>query len=69
MCILTGKSLEVFWDSYFSLHSFWVENSKKSTVLEKMILSAFLVDLKCMWFKSGLADLEKHQTHIHFCLW
>ena len=27
-----------------------------------MILSAFLIDLKCMWLQSGLADLEKHQT-------
>ena len=28
-----------------------------------MILSAFLIDLKCMWLESSLADLEKHQTH------
>ena len=27
-----------------------------------MILSAFLIDLKCMWLQSGLADMEKHQT-------
>ena len=27
-----------------------------------MILSAFLVDLKCRWLQPGLADLEKHQT-------
>ena len=27
-----------------------------------MILSAFLIDFKSMWLKSGLADLEKHQT-------
>ena len=27
-----------------------------------MILSAFLINLKCRWFQSGLADLEKHQT-------
>ena len=26
-----------------------------------MILSAFLVDLKCRWLQSGLADLEKHK--------
>ena len=26
-----------------------------------MILSAFLIDLKCRWLQSGLADLEKHQ--------
>ena len=27
-----------------------------------MILSAFLINLTCMWLQSGLADLEKHQT-------
>ena len=27
-----------------------------------MILSAFLIDFKCMWLQSCLADLEKHQT-------
>ena len=27
-----------------------------------MSLSAFLIDLKCRWLQSGLADLEKHQT-------
>ena len=27
-----------------------------------MILSAFLIDLKCWWLQSGLADSEKHQT-------
>ena len=30
--------------------------------LRKMILSAFLIDLKCRWLQSGLADLEKQQT-------
>ena len=36
---------------------------QKSTVLEKKNdLSAFLIDLKCMWLQSGLADLEKLQT-------
>ena len=36
---------------------------QKSTVFgEKMILSAFLIELKCIWLQSGLADLEKHQT-------
>ena len=27
-----------------------------------MILSGFLIDLKCRWLKSGPADLENHQT-------
>ena len=34
----------------------------KSTDFEKkMILRAFLIDLKCRWLQSGLADLEKHK--------
>ena len=28
----------------------------------KMILSAFLINLKCRWIQSSLADLKKHQT-------
>ena len=36
---------------------------QKSSVLEKiMILRACLIDLKCKWLQSGLADLEKHKT-------
>ena len=35
---------------------------RKSTVLRKMILSAFLIDLKCRLLQSGLTDLEKHKT-------
>ena len=36
---------------------------QKSTVLEKkMILIAFLVELKCRLLHSGLADFEKNQT-------
>ena len=25
-------------------------------------MSAFLIDLKCMWLKSGLDDLENHRV-------
>ena len=36
---------------------------QKSTVLEKELFRVhFLIDLKCRWLQSGLADLEKHQT-------
>ena len=38
---------------------------QKSILLEKKkrkILSAFLIELKCRWLQSGLADYEKHQT-------
>ena len=27
-----------------------------------MILGAFMIDLKCRWLQSGLAELEKHKT-------
>ena len=62
MCILLGKSLAVFWDGCFLLHSFGVKNAKIECFGEKMILSAFLINLKCWWLQSGLADFEKHQT-------
>ena len=40
---------------------------RKFTVFEKkMILSAFLIDLKCRWLQSGLTDLEKHKTFAFF---
>ena len=35
---------------------------QKSTVLEKNDLSAFLIDLKCWWLLSGLADFEKQKA-------
>ena len=35
---------------------------KSSVFGENMILSAFLIDLKCKWLQSGQAALEKHQT-------
>ena len=56
-----GKNLAVFWDSCFSLHSFWVENAKINCFWEKIILRAFLINLKCKWLQSGLSDLEKHK--------
>ena len=33
-----------------------------------MFLSAFLIDLKCWWFQSGVADFEKHQTRAFLLL-
>ena len=56
-----GKNLAVFWDSCFSLHSFWVENAKNRLFLRTNDLRAFLIDLKCRWLQPGLADLEKHK--------
>ena len=41
---------------------------QKSTVLEKNDLSANLIDLKCRWLQSGLADLGKHQTFAFLCM-
>ena len=41
----------------FSLvnQSFYVKNAKIDCFGEKIILSAFLIDLKCWWLQSGLA--------------
>ena len=57
-----GKSLAAFRAAVF--HSIVLRlKMQKSTFLEKkIILSAFLVDLKCRWLQSGLADSEKHLT-------
>ena len=49
VCILMVKSLAVFRDSYFSPNGFYVKNAKIDFFGEKMILSAFLIDFKCMW--------------------
>ena len=57
-----GKSLAVFRDSCFSLDNFRLKMQKSTVFGEKMILSAFLIVLKCRWLQSGLADLEKHTT-------
>ena len=57
-----GKSLAVFQDSCFPLHSFLAKNAKKRLFWRKIILSEFLLDLKCSSLQSGLADSEIHQT-------
>ena len=62
MCIVMGNSLAVFRDCCFSCHRFFVKNAKIDCFGEKIILTAFLIDVKCRWLQSGLADLEKHQT-------
>ena len=49
VCILMAKRLAVFRDSYNSPNSFYVKNAKIDFFGEKMILSAFLIDFKCMW--------------------
>ena len=55
------KNLAVFWDSCFSLNSFWGENALNRLFLRKNNLRVFLIGLKCRWLQSGLADLEKHK--------
>ena len=49
VCILMGKSLAVFRDSYFHLIVFYVKNAKIDFFGEKMVLSAFLIDFKFVW--------------------
>ena len=34
---------------------------KKSTVFEKNDFEGILIDLKCRWLQSGLANFEKHK--------
>ena len=62
MCILIGKNFAVFRDSCFLLNNFRLKMQKTNVLEKKKILGAFLIDLKCRWLQSGLADLEKHQT-------
>ena len=50
----------------FLLHRFYVENAKIDYFGEKIILSAFLIDLMCMCLQSGLTDLE-NTKHMNFC--
>ena len=52
----------MFRDSCFSLDNFWAKNAKIDCFGEKIILSAFLIDLKYRWLQSCLAELEKHKT-------
>ena len=49
VCVLMVKSLAVFRDSFFSRNSFYVKNAKIDFFGDKMILSAVLIDFKCMW--------------------
>ena len=51
----------MFWDSCFSHHGFGLKMQKSTVFEKKMILKTFLIDLKCRWLQSGLADLEKHK--------
>ena len=62
MCIYMGKSLAVFRDRFFLSIVFRLKIAKIDCFGEKMILCAFLTDLKCRWLQSGLADIEKRQT-------
>ena len=57
-----GKSLAVIRDSCFSFIVFRLKMQKWTVLDKKMILSAFLIDLKVMWLQSGPVDMEKHQT-------
>ena len=51
----------MFWDSCFSLHSFWVENAKIDCFCEKNDFEGIFDRFEVQVVQSGLADLEKHK--------
>ena len=56
MCILIGKSLALFYNSFLLIQSFGVI-IQKSTFFEKLDLSVvFFIELKCRWLQTGLHD-------------
>ena len=67
MCILIGKSLALFRNSFLLLQSFWVKNAKIDFFKEKMVLSVVFIKLKCRWLQTDLSDL-KHNKAIEFLL-
>ena len=61
MCILMGKRLAVFLNSFLILQSFFWSKIQKSTFLG-FLKFAF------MWLQTGLSDL-KNTKQLQFCLW
>ena len=63
MCAFFGvKIKQRFGTVVFHSIFFLGEKCKNRLSWRKMILRAFLIDLKCWWLSSGLTDFEKHQT-------
>ena len=69
MCILMGKRLAVFFNSFlFFSKLFWVENAKIDFLKEKMVLRVVVIKLTFRWLQTGLPDL-KNTKQLKFSLW
>ena len=61
MCILMGKRLVVFLNSFLILQSFFVvENAKIDFFRKKMVLRVVFIKLTFRWLQTALYDLKKH---------
>ena len=80
MCILMGKRLAVFLNSFLLLQSFFlVKDVKIDFLKEKMVLRVvffffffffffFYIKLTFRWLETGLSDL-KNTKQLKCCLW
>ena len=62
MCILMGKRLAVFLNSFLLLQSFWVKNANIDLFKEKMVLRVVLKKDDVYVVTNRSVRLEKHQT-------
>ena len=62
MCILMGKRVAVFLNSFLLLQSFLGLNAKIDFFLKKMVLREVFIKLTFRWLQTDLSDLKKHQT-------
>ena len=53
MCILMGKRLAVFLNSFFYFKVFLVKDAKNDFVKEKMVLRVVFIKLTFMWLQTG----------------
>ena len=67
MCILTGKSLALFLNSFLLLQSFWVKNAKKTAFLRKNGFE--LSFLKKYAVTNWSTRPEKKTKQLKCCLW
>ena len=64
MCILMGKRLAVFLNSFLILQSFSLVKNAKIDFFKKKVnfVVVFFLKLAFIWLQNGLSDLKKHQT-------
>ena len=69
MCILMGKRLAVFLNSFFfHFKVFLVKNENIDFLKEKMVLRVDFIKWTFRWSQTGLSDL-KSTKQLKFCLW